>query len=283
MKEKITPCLWFDHQAKEAAVLYCSLFAKARITAQSPMVTDIEVDGQSITLLDGGPMYKPNASISFFYICESEEEMNRIWNAFLEKGSVLMPLDSYEWSEKYGWINDVYGISWQLSLGGIESVGQRLCPCLLFTGERYGQAEAAMQYYATVFKDHKLDGILRYGGQETPDQEGKIKHAQIAFLGHKFMFMESAQYHAFTFNEGVSLTIHCDTQEEIDYYWGKLTAGGQESMCGWLKDQFGVWWQVIPTVLTRIMGDPEKAGKAAKAFMQMRKLDIEKIVQASLA
>lgn len=80
------------------------------------MVTDIEVDGQSITLLDGGPMYKPNASISFFYICESEEEMNRIWNAFLEKGSVLMPLDSYEWSEKYGWINDVYGISWQLSL-----------------------------------------------------------------------------------------------------------------------------------------------------------------------
>ncbi|RYY10880.1 MAG: VOC family protein, partial [Chitinophagaceae bacterium] len=110
-----------------------------------------------------------------------------------------------------------------------------------------------------------------------------VKHAQVAFNGQKFMFMDSAQSHKFNFTEGVSLTIHCDNQEEIDYYWNKLTDGGEESMCGWLKDKFGVSWQVIPTILSKVMSDPNKAGKAAKAFMQMRKFDIEKIVQATLA
>ena len=98
------------------------------------------------------------------------------------------------------------------------------------------------------------------------------------------MLMESAAPHNFTFTEGVSLTIHCETQQEIDHYWGKLTeSGGQESMCGWLKDKFGVSWQIIPTILNKIMSDPAKAGKAAQAFMAMRKLNIEQIVQASIA
>ena len=96
------------------------------------------------------------------------------------------------------------------------------------------------------------------------------------------MVMDSAENHNFDFSEGVSLTIHCETQEEIDFYWEKLTESGKESMCGWLKDKFGVSWQVIPVVLDKIMNDPEKAGKAAKAFMAMRKLDIEQIVQATL-
>ena len=97
------------------------------------------------------------------------------------------------------------------------------------------------------------------------------------------MLMESAHPHPFTFSEGVSLTIHCDTQNEIDYYWEKLTESGEESMCGWLKDKFGVSWQIIPIILSKIMSDPAKAGKAAQAFMAMRKLNIEQIVQASIA
>ncbi|HYG49787.1 MAG TPA: VOC family protein, partial [Flavobacteriales bacterium] len=84
------------------------------------------------------------------------------------------------------------------------------------------------------------------------------------------------------FSEGVSLTIHCETQDEIDYYWNQFTEDGEESMCGWLKDKFGVSWQVVPVVLDNIMKDPAKAGKAAEAFMTMRKLDIEQIVQATL-
>jgi predicted 3-demethylubiquinone-9 3-methyltransferase (glyoxalase superfamily) len=282
MKEPITPCLWFNNQAKEAATLYCSVFSHAKITAESPIVTEISVSGQSFTLLDGGPMYQPNASISFFYICETEQELDRIWNTFSKEGTIMMPVDAYPWSEKYGWITDKYGISWQLALGKISDTGQKITPCLLFTGKQYGRAEEAITHYAGIFENTTLDGILRYGDNESPDQEGRIKHAQININSQKFMLMESAGTHDFTFTEGVSFTIHCETQEQIDYYWEKLTESGEESMCGWLKDKFGVSWQIIPTVLRSIMGDPAKAGKAAQAFMSMRKFNIEQLVQAAL-
>ena len=137
--------------------------------------------------------------------------------------------------------------------------------------------------HRSAFQNTKIDGILRYGANELPDQEGKVKHAQIVLNGQKFMLMESAAAHNFTFSEGISLTIHCENQDEIDHYWGKLTESGEESMCGWLKDKFGVSWQIIPVVLSKIMSDPAKAGKAAQAFMAMRKLNIEQIVQASIS
>ena len=194
-----------------------------------------------------------------------------------------MPLDKYPWSEKYGWINDKFGISWQIALGKLSDVGQKITPCLMFTGKQYGRADEAIAHYSSIFKNVIVDGILRYGANELPDQEGKVKHAQFALNDQKFMIMESAAPHNFTFTEGISLTIHCETQKEIDYYWEKLTESGAESMCGWLKDKFGVSWQIIPTVLNKIMSDPAKAGKAAQAFMAMRKLNIEQIVQASIS
>lgn len=284
MKQSITPCLWYNGQAPEAAKLYCSVFANAKITAQSPIVTAIDVSGQSFTLLDGGPMYQPNPSISFYYICETEEELNRIWNAFSKEGTVMMPLDKYPWSEKYGWLADKFGVSWQLALGKISEVGQKITSCFLFTGKQYGRVDEAIAHYAAVFKNTTVDGILRYGANEQPDEQGKVKHAQINLGGEKLMLMESAASHKFTFSEGVSLTVHCENQQQIDYYWENLTSGGgQESMCGWLKDRFGVSWQIIPTMLSKIMSDPAKAGKAAQAFMSMRKLNIEQIVQASIA
>lgn len=275
--EKITPCLWYNGNAEEAANLYCSVFSDAKITARSPFVVGINVSGQSITLLDGGPKYQPNPSISFFYICETEEELENIWNAFVKEGSIMMPLGSYPWSKKYGWVTDKFGVSWQIALGELEDVGQKITPCLMFTGKQCGRAEEALQFYSSVFKISKTDGILYYEGNKK-----LVQHAQFALLGQKFMVMDSADKHKFNFSEGVSLTIHCDTQDEIDYYWNTFTDGGQESMCGWLKDKFGVSWQIVPRILDTIMKDPDKAGKAAKAFMAMRKLDIEQIVQATL-
>ncbi|MEI9921991.1 MAG: VOC family protein [Bacteroidota bacterium] len=284
MKEKITPCIWYNNQAKEAAMLYCSVFSNAKVTSQSPIVTGIDVAGQSITLLDGGPMFKPNASISFYYVCETADEIDRIWNAFTKEGKIMMPLDKYPWSEKYGWVADKFGVSWQFGLGKLSDVGQKITPAMMFTGKQYGRVDEAIELYSTIFKNSKVDGIMRWGAGMQPEQEGKVQHAQMK-LGdyYKLMLMESAGDHKFSFTEGVSLTIHCEDQDEIDYYWNRLTeSGGEESMCGWLKDRFGVSWQIIPVVLTKLMSDPDKAGKAAKAFMQMRKLNIEQIVQATL-
>lgn len=282
MKEKITPCLWYNGQAKEAANLYCSVFNNAKITSQSPIVTSIEISGQHFTLLDGGPMYKPNASISFFYICDTDAEFEKIWTTFSGDGMVMIPAGKYPWSEKYGFLSDKFGIAWQVSVGKLSDVGQRITPCLMFTGDQYGRAEEAIELYSGIFKHVKTEGILRFGKDEDPEVEGKVKHAQIAVNGQKLMLMDSAVAHEFAFTEGVSLTVHCETQQEIDYYWEKLTERGEESMCGWLKDRFGVSWQIIPTMLSKIMSDPLKAGKAAQAFMSMRKINIEQIVQASI-
>lgn len=282
MKKLITPCLWFNGEGKEAAEFYCGIFKKARITSAGPLVTEIELSGHKFILLDGGPQYKPNPSISFFYICETNTELMGIWKAFEKDGKVLMPLETYPWSQKYGWIQDRFGISWQFSVGKISDVGQKITPSLLFCGPQQGRAEEAMKFYSAIFKDFKTDGILYYGKNEGDEKEGTVKHAQFVMNGQKFMAADSALSHHFSFDEGISLTIYCENQDEIDYYWSRLTEGGAESRCGWLNDKFSVAWQVIPTVLGKIMSDPEKAQKAAKVFMEMRKLNIEQIIQASI-
>jgi predicted 3-demethylubiquinone-9 3-methyltransferase (glyoxalase superfamily) len=283
MTRKITPCLWYNAQAKEAASLYCAAFSNAKITAQSPIVTEINVAGQSITLLDGGPTYKPNASISFYYNCESEDEFNRVWNAFTKEGTIFIAAAKYPWSEKYGWVSDKFGVSWQVGIMKQGQVLEKIIPCFMFTGDQYGNAEKAIAHYTTIFENAKVDSIQRYGSNELPDAEGKIKHAEILINNQRFMLLESAQSHGVEFSEGISFTIQCETQQQIDYYWEKLTESGEESMCGWLKDKFGVSWQIIPTILGKLMSDPAKAGKAAQAFMSMRKLNIEQIVQASIS
>jgi len=277
MKQKITPCLWYNGQAKEAATLYCSVFDDSKITSQSPGVTAIEVHGQSITLLDGGPMFRPNPSISFYYVCETNEEIDRIWKAFTKEGEIMMPMDKYPWSEKYGWVTDKFGVSWQFALGKITDIGQKITPCLMFTGKQYGRADEAIAHYSSIFKNSTVDGIMRYPKGMSPEQEGKVQHAQMKLGDYKVMLMESAREHKFTFTEGVSLTIHCEDQKEIDYYWERLTESGKESMCGWLKDKFGVSWQIIPAMLGQLISNQ----KGAQAMMSMKKISIEQLVQAS--
>jgi predicted 3-demethylubiquinone-9 3-methyltransferase (glyoxalase superfamily) len=282
MTRKITPCLWFDAQAKEAANLYCSVFANAKITAQSPIVTEINVDGQSFILLNGGPKYRPNASVSFYYTCDSLAEFDRIWNALTKEGSVLIAAGKYPWSEKYGWVSDKFGVCWQLGVSKNAKVTERIIPCLMFSGDQYGKADEAIEHYTRIFDSSKVDSIQRYTN-EAPNSNGKVKHAEILLNGQRFMVSESAESEGIEFTEGVSFTIHCEDQAQIDFYWEKLTESGEESMCGWLSDKFGVSWQIIPTMLGKLMSDPAKAGKAAKAFMSMRKLNIEQIVQASIS
>jgi predicted 3-demethylubiquinone-9 3-methyltransferase (glyoxalase superfamily) len=279
MKNHIYPCLWFDGQARAAAEFYCKVFGNSEITEDNSMVVSFNLNGQRFIGLNGGPMYKPNPSISFFVICETIKEIDHAWNKFTEEGSVLMPLDKYDWSEKYGWVQDKFGISWQLSFGKMEDVGQKFTPALMFANSQKGKAEQAINLYTSIFGNSAIAGILKYTAGEYGD-EGTVKHAQFKLGGHVFMAMDSSISHAFDFSEGISFIVECENQEEIDYYWNKLTEGGEESRCGWLKDKFGVSWQIIPAILPKLLSDPEKAGRVTNAFLQMRKFDIEKLLQA---
>ena len=278
MNNNIHPCVWYDGNAKAAADFYCTLFPNSKITVDSPMVVKFELAGQTFMGLNGGPMFKPNPSISFLVICEDDDEINELWKQLSDGGMAMMALDKYDWSERYGFVQDKFGLAWQIMKGKYSDVNQKITPTFLFVGDNFGKAEAAVKYYAEVFKPSTIQGILLYQENEGP-AAGSVKHSQFILDGKVFMAMDGYGNHAFAFNEGISFMVECKDQAEIDYYWNTLTSnGGQESMCGWLKDKFGVSWQIIPHNIGSIMLHPEKGQKAMQALMQMKKIDVEKLM-----
>jgi predicted 3-demethylubiquinone-9 3-methyltransferase (glyoxalase superfamily) len=287
MSNKIYPCLWFDGKGKEAANLYCSVFPNSKIVEDNGMVVIFELNGKKFMALNGGPMFKINPSISFFVFCKTAEEVETKWKLLSEGGMALMPLNSYPWSEKYGWCQDRYGVNWQVMLplpsqtaGKTED--ENIVPNLMFTQSKSGKAQEAIDFYTSVFPNSKTEMIARYEKGE-PDVEGYIKHARFLLDGEPFAIMDSSGPHQFTFNEGLSLVVDCKDQEEVDYYWNKLTAdGGQESMCAWLKDKFGVSWQIVPLQLGKLIGSPdrEKADRAIQAMLKMKKIIIADLQKA---
>jgi predicted 3-demethylubiquinone-9 3-methyltransferase (glyoxalase superfamily) len=260
--------------AKEAAEFYCSLFTNASITTDTSMVVKFRVNDQSFMLLNGGAQFQLNPSISFSVICETDEEINTLFAKLSGNGKILMPLDKYPWSERYAFLQDKYGLAWQLIKGKYSDVNQKITPCLLFVGNSFKKAEAAMKFYTQVFPQSAVEGILLYP-PESGEAAGAVQHAQFTLDEKVFMVMDGAGNHAFAFNEALSFVVECNTQDEIDHYWNKLTAdGGEESMCGWLKDKFGVSWQIIPQQLSQLMTDAERSGRVMQALLKMKKLDI---------
>ena len=294
--QKIIPFLWFDNEAEKAAEFYTRLFDDSRVDnvtrymeegsethGQEPgsaMTVDFELAGQQFTALNGGPHFKINPSISFSVVCEKESELDTLWNSLLDGGTALMELAAYDWSEKYGWVQDRYGLSWQLSLGDLEDVGQKITPSLMFVTDE-GEAEDAINLYTSLFDNSDVVGIHRYGAEDQLP-EGLVMHAQFRLSGETFMAMDGGSVHDFTFNEAVSLVVNCQDQDEIDYFWDALSEGGDEAakQCGWLKDRFGVSWQVVPVnVMNEVFqgGDEEGVKRAMSAMMQMKKLDIAEL------
>lgn len=277
MKSKLYPCLWFDGKAKEAATYYSFVFENSKIISENPTVVFFELDGMQFMGLNGGPQFKINPSISFFVFGDSAEDIEKKWKHLSADGSVMMPLDKYPWNEKYGWCKDKFGVNWQLMI--VPGTGQKIVPSFMFTQQQSGKAEEAINFYISIFKNAEVQMISRYEKGE-PDVEGYIKHARFTLNGQAFAAMDSSGPHEFTFNEGVSLVVPCDNQEEIDYFWNKLTEGGKESQCGWLKDKFGVSWQIVPAILGKLMSDPARRERVMQIVMQSRKFNIEELENA---
>lgn len=278
MINPIHPCLWFDGQAKEAASLYCSLFKNSRIIDDTPIVVTFELNGNKFMGLNGGPKFKINPSISVFVLCESEEETNTLWEKLIEGGKALIPIGKYDWSDRYGWLQDRFGLTWQISLNGDAPIRQKIRSCMLFTGSRFGMAEKALKFYTSVFEHSSTDLLMQY--PEGTEHTGKVLYSEFNLNQQNLIAMDGPGVHDYTFNEGVSFVVECESQKEIDYYWESLTAGGHEGQCGWLKDQFGVSWQIVPAILGKLMTDPEKGPRVMQAFLKMRKFDIETLLKA---
>jgi predicted 3-demethylubiquinone-9 3-methyltransferase (glyoxalase superfamily) len=201
-----------------------------------------------------------------------------VWDKLIEGGKELIPIDTYPWSERYGWLEDKFGFTWQISIADSDGAKLKITPAMLFTGDRFGRAEEAINFYSSVFDNSATELLLHY--EENDPNKGKVLYSEFNLNHYSIIAMDGPGVHEYSFNEAVSFTVSCQTQEEIDYYWSRLSEGGSEGQCGWLKDKFGVSWQIVPAILGTLMNDPSKSELVVNAFMQMKKFDIEKLVNA---
>lgn len=297
-KQKIVPHLWFDKEAGEAAKFYATVFPNSKVTSTTTLhdtpsgdapIVSFEINGQQFMAISAGPVFKFNPSVSFFVNFDpsqdkrARENLDAAWDKLSQGGTALMPLQQYPFSERYGWIQDKYGLSWQLILSNPKGeVRPFIVPSLLFVGAVCGKAEEAINFYLSVFKDSKMGSLQQYGPGQEPDKAGTVMFADFNLLGEWFAAMDSAHQHNFAFNEAISFMVYCDTQKEIDYYWDKLSAVPEAEQCGWLKDKFGVSWQIVPTAMDKMMqnGTPEQMTRLTEAFLKMKKFDIAELERA---
>ncbi len=292
----IAPCIWLDDQAERAATLYTSVLPSGRVVATSRypgsfdnpggmprgsvLTVEIEVAGQRFTLLNGGPMFRPNPSVSFFVHVDGAAEADAVFAALSEGGRPLMPIDEYPWSPRYGWAQDRFGVSWQVMAGRRPPGGATISPCFMFAGAQHGRAEEAMRAWTSVFPGSRVGDVARYEPGEGP--VGSVKHGRFVLAGQDMVAMDSHLAQDVGFGEALSLQVMCAGQAEVDRYWDALADGGSHGPCGWLKDRFGFSWQVVPDRIARWMAGSDAAGRdrAFQAMLGMGKLDVAALERA---
>lgn len=279
MANPIFPCLWFDGTAKDAADFYCSIFPDSKITVNTPMVVQFTISGQRLMGLNGGPTFKMSPSISMFVTCETDTEIEDLYAKLIDGGSAMMALDKYPWAEKYGWVTDKFGMTWQLMKDRLLPGISKIHPSFLFVGNQFGHAVDAVNQFTTIFPNSKVHH-LEMGTEVEGPIAGTLKFGHFNLGENLFAAMDGLGEHKFEFNEGVSLMVECDTQEEIDKYWNQLVDGGNESRCGWLKDRFGISWQIVPANMGKFMTDPTKSKRVMDAIMKMKKIEISELENA---
>lgn len=298
LAKPITPHLWFDTQAKEAAEFYCSVFPESRIKSVTRIrdtpsgdcdVVSFALHGQPFMAISAGPAFKFNPSVSFFVNFDPSREpdaaarLDRTWTALIKGGKALMPLDAYPFSQRYGWVQDRHGLSWQLILTDPKNEPRpAIVPSLMFTGEVCGKAEEAGAFYRTVFEDSKAGKLARYPEGSAPDRAGTLMYSDFRLGDTWFAAMDSAHAHGFVFNEAISFLVHCRDQAEIDHHWAKLSSVPQAEQCGWCKDRYGLPWQITAVALGEYMtsGDRDVRDRVTRAFLGMKKIDVAAIEAA---
>lgn len=285
--QKIVPHLWYDKEAKEAALFYISLFENSKFVSSKVIknpppfddaeIVSFELAGQHFVSISAGPYFKFNPSISLMVACSTSEEVERLWKSLSVGGIELMPLGEYPFSKKYAWIQDRFGLSWQLMFDENRQDEQKITYNLLFSDKSCGKAEEAIEYYAKVFENAKIGLISTYAKGEAQSAKAKVNYASFELDGVSLSAMDNAYDVDYNFNEAFSLIVNCKDQYEIDYFWDKLSADPDAEQCGWCKDQFGVSWQVLPYNWEDILfgGTDEQVKRITEAFLTMKKFDLE--------
>lgn len=291
----IVPCVWFDSQAEEAAAFYARTLPEGRVlavsrypgTGENPakrppgsvLTVEFSLAGRRFTALNGGPMFVPNPSLSFFVEVATADEAARLFAALEEGGTALMPLDAYSWSPCFGWVQDRFGVSWQvMTVPGRATA--RIVPCFMFAGPQAGRAEAALRRWVECFPSSGVEHAERYAASEGPAEF--LKQGRFTLAGQPFAALDSHLAQGISFNEALSLHVLCVDQPELDAYWESLSAGGSKGPCGWVKDAFGFSWQVAPEQAAGWLASDDAAARdrVFASMMGMSKLDLAVLERA---
>lgn len=287
--QKIIPFLWFEKDMKGVTDFYKSVFPGTTLQGEGGLENTPSGTVQMATLtifdvhfnfMTAGPYLPFNPTVSFIVSCDTIEEVDDLWNKLSSTGKVLMELSSYPFADKYGWVQDKYGVSWQIMFSSIMKSPQKIIPTLMFAGDMCGRGEEALNFYTNVFHNSKINYLNKYGEDgvdEKVETKAVVKHAGFTIENFFMALMDAGRQSPLTFAQAVSFVVNCETQEEVDYYWEKLADGGKEVQCGWLNDKFGMPWQIVPTAMERMMseGTKEQIARVTEAFMKMKKFNIK--------
>ncbi|GAA3956422.1 VOC family protein [Gordonia caeni] len=293
--QKIVPNIWCNGNAEEAAEFYASVLPEAsgrvlsrypteglldfqKEMAGLPLTAEVLIDGFQLILINAGPEFSPNPSISFMLNFDPSRDpdaagaLDRVWAGLADGGEVLMELGEYPFSPRYGWVADRFGVTWQLIL--TDPAGEPrpfVLPSLMFCGPVQNRAKAAIDKYTSLFDDSAIGTLVDYATATGTADAGAVMFSDFTLVGEWFTATDSAGPHDFTFGNGVSLQVNCADQAEIDRYWAALSAVPEAEQCGWCADEFGVSWQIVPGGMDDLMVTPE----AYAAVMGMKKIVID--------
>ena len=282
MDQVITPAIWCDGTADEAAQFYTDVFRDASIAEQVPgLAATVSIHGFKLSLINGGNQYAPNPSISCILnfdplLFGGEEQARAYLDELYERlstGGVLMELGEYPFSPRYAWVRDRFGMTWQLMLTDPDGDPRPfVIPSFMFGGTNHAHAEEATNAWIALFDDSRRGALYRYeeGG---PLEAGTVMFTDFTLRGTWMAATDSGTFHDFTFTPGVSMIVSCRDQEEIDRYWAGLSAVPEAERCGWCVDRWGVSWQVVPHNIAELMADAATRDK----ILHMGKIDLAKL------
>lgn len=301
--QRIIPNIWCNGNAEEVGVAIADAFTRAAIPATTeitarypqqdlldfqqplagkPLVVSIKLRDYRLDLINAGDEFTPGSAISLLVNVDplffggetsaASASLQRLWAALADGGTVRMPLQAYPFSAQYGWVEDRFGINWQLML--TDPAGEPrpfLLPCLLFSQQVQGKAEEAGAFYREVFTPSAPGNLVRYPVQTGPAAAGELMFSDFSLLDQWFTAMDSGAAGSESFGPGFSLSVQCRDQAEIDHYWERLSAYPEHEQCGWLSDKFGVSWQIVPVNMEELMARPH----AYRNMLGMKKLVID--------
>lgn len=303
MQQKIVPNIWCNRNVEQAGAFYAETFENASFEVDSrypeeglldfqkdfvgdPLTGSLKISGYELRLINGGAEFAPNPSVSFMLnfdplLFDGDEGVARasldlLWQRLSDGGFVMMPLGEYPFSPHYGWVQDRFGVSWQLML--TDPAGDPrpfIMPSLLFSDRAQNRAGEAVDHYLEVFADFEggaqLGTRVLYEAPQGPAVPGSVLFSDFRLGEQWFVAMDSAVEQPFSFGYGISLEVKCDGQSELDRLWERLSAVPEAEQCGWLLDRFGLGWQIVPANMDELM---QRSGAYGK-MMQMKKIVID--------